>query len=370
MKILLVLNYYYPYISGLSETVRMLAEGLSKNKGNKVTVLCSNHDKLVDREIINGVEVLRAPILFKISKGTVSLKFITMARKLSKEYDIVCLVTPMLESGLLFKLIDKKKLVMAYHCDVNLAPSLLNNFIVKVMDTTHNIAMKNSRVVVVSSLDYAKSSRVASKYIDKCVEIAPNFKEKEHVETKRIKNSIGFLGRIVEEKGIDILLKAFQIVKKELPDATLRIAGDYKNIAGGSIYPKLKEYINKENIKDVTFLGKLKEEDLSKFYSELDVFTLPSINSLEAFGMVQLEAMFCGTPVVASDLPGVRTIIENTKMGLIAKSRDEKDLADKIIKVIKNRDKYIIPKKDIMKIYSNDILVKKYSDLFGELCQK
>lgn len=370
MKILLVLNYYYPYISGLSETARVLAEGLAKNNDNKVTVLCSNHDKLVDEENINGVNVVRAPILFKISKGTVSPKFITMAKKISKDYDIVCLITPMLESGLLFKIIDNKKLVMVYHCDVNLPPSLLNNFIVKVMDTTHNIAMKNSRAVVVSSIDYAKSSRVASKYIDKCIEIAPNFKEKSYVKTKKIKNSIGFLGRIVEEKGIDVLLKAFKIVKKEIPDANLRIAGDYENVAGGSIYPKLKEYIDKENIKDVTFLGKLPEEELSKFYSGLEVFTLPSINSLEAFGMVQLEAMFCGVPVVASDLPGVRTIVENTKMGLIAKSRDENDLAKKLITIMKNRDKYVVSKKDIMKIYSNDVLVEKYNDLFGELCQK
>lgn len=370
MKILLIINYYYPYISGLSETARVLAESFSKNKENKVTVLCQNHDKLKEKEEINGVEVVRAPILFKASKGMVSLKFITLAKKMSKEYDVVCVVAPMLESGLLFNLIDKKKLVLAYHCDVNLAPSLINKFIVKVMDISHSIAMKKSKKIVVTSIDYAKSSRVASKYIDKCIEIAPNFKEKSYVETKRVKHSIGFLGRIVEEKGIDVLLKAFKIVKKEIPTAVLRIAGDYKNVAGGSIYPKLKEYIETENIKDVEFLGKLPEEELSKFYSSLDVFTLPSINSLEAFGMVQLEAMFCGTPVVASDLPGVRTIVENTKMGLIAKSKDERDLAEKLIMVIKNREKYVRPKNEIMKIYSNDVLVKKYMDLFGELCEK
>ena len=370
MKVLIIINYYYPYISGLSETARILAESLAKNNNNKVTVLCSNHAKLETKEVINGVNVVRAPIMFKISKGTVSLKFITWAKKLSKENDVVCVVSPMLESGLLFKIIDKKKLVLAYHCDVNLEPSLINNFIVKVMDTSHKIAMKNSNKIVVTTKDYAKSSRVASKFLDKCVEIAPNFKEKNYVKVERIPNSIGFLGRIVEEKGIDVLLKAFKIIKKEIPNAKLKIAGDYKNIAGGSIYPRLVDYIEKENLKNVKFLGKLPEEKLSEFYSGLDVFTLPSINSLEAFGMVQLESMFCGTPVVASDLPGVRTIVQNTKMGLIASSGDEQDLASKIIEVMKNRNKYVKSKKEIMNLYSNDVLVQKYLDLFGEICKK
>ena len=370
MKILIIINYYAPYISGLTETARVLAESLAKDKKNKVTVLCSNHDKLPKNEVINGVEVVRAPIIMKISKGTVSFSFINLARKMSKEYDVVNVISPMLESGLLMKLMDKKKTVLSYHCDVNLPSSLLNNFILKVMDFSHNVAMKNCRFITVTSKDYAKNSRVVSKYIDRCVEIAPNFKEKEYVKTEKIDKSIGFCGRIVEEKGIDVLLKAFKIVKEAIPDASLRIAGNYKSVAGGSVYPQLIDYINKENIKDVTFLGKVPEEDLAKFYSQLDVFVLPSINSLEAFGMVQLEAMFCGVPVVASDLPGVRTIVKNTKMGLISKVKDEKDLAEKIIKILNNRDKYIIPKKKLLSIYSNDVLVKKYEEIYSKIYEE
>ena len=132
MKILFILNYYYPYISGVSETARLLAENLAKDKKNKVTVLCSNHDKLKSEEVINGVNVVRAPIIMKISKGTVSPKFIKLAKKMSKEYDIVHMTCPMLESGIISKKVDKNKLVISYHCDVNLPKSFLNNFIVKI----------------------------------------------------------------------------------------------------------------------------------------------------------------------------------------------------------------------------------------------
>ena len=367
MKVLFVLNYYYPYISGLTETTKLLAENLAARKGYEVAVLCSNHDKLPSEEVINGVKVYRTPIILKISKGTVSPAFVLRARKLAKEYDIVNFVAPMLESGLLYRLIDPKKIVFTYHCDINLRSNLLNNFIVKVMDHSHQVACRKAKKIVFSSIDFAEHSRFGYKYIDKAEGIAPLFKDKKRVKCKLRPHSIGFCGRIVEEKGINVLLKAFEIVKKQIPDAELRIAGDYKNVAGGSVYPELIDYAKKRNIKNVTFLGKVPEEDLGRFYSELGVFTLPSINSLEAFGLVQLEAMNCGVPVVASDLPGVRTIVRNTKMGLISKRNDEKDLADKLIKILKNRSKYIITKEELDKKYSNDVLTDMYVKIYEEL---
>ena len=370
MKVLFIENYYYPYISGITESTRLLAENLAQRKGFEVAVLCSNHDKLKREEVINKVKVYRAPVIMKISKGTVSPAYIRWAKKLAKEYDVVHLHLPMLEASMLTRVIDNKKIIITYHCDINLRPSLLNNFIVKVMDCSHKKALKRANRIVFSSFDYAKHSRFGGNYLDKANEIAPLHKPIKKVKCKLRPNSIGFCGRIVEEKGIDVLLKAFEIVKKEIPSAELRIAGDYKNVAGGSIYKELIEYVNEHNIEDVKFLGKIKEEELPKFYSELGVFTLPSINSLEAYGLVQLEAMICGVPVVASDLPGVRTIVKNTKMGLIAKRKDEKDLAKKLIEVLKNRDKYVVSNKEIDKKYSNDVVSNLYIGEYKKLNEK
>ena len=364
MKVLFISNYYYPYVSGITSSTKLIAEELASKKGIEVAVLCSNHDKLPKEEIINKVKVYRAPIWFKLSKGTVSPAFIRMARKMAKQYDVVHLQLPMLESGLITHLIDRKKLVANYHCDINLRPSLFNNFIVKIMDISHKIALNRIDRILVHTIDYAKTTRFTEKYLDKLIEVPPLHKEIKGVKCELKPHSIGFVGRIVEEKGIDVLLKAFEIVKKEIPDAELRIAGDYLNVAGGSIYPELKEYVEKHDIKDVNFLGKVPEKDLAKFYSELGVFVLPSINSLEAFGLVQLEAMFCGTPVVASDIPGVRTIVQNTGMGLIAKVKDEKDLAKKLIEVLKNRKKYIVKADKINELYSNEVITNQYVGVY------
>ena len=334
MKILLVVNYYYPYISGLSEVVRLLAEDFAK-QGHEVTVLCSNHDKLPAEEVINGVNVLRAPIICKISKGTVSLAFIRKAIKMQKDYDVVNLHLPMLEAGIISALGDKKKIVSMYHCDIDLAPGLINNMIKGIMLKMNTWGLKNSRKVLVTTVDYGKHSKIAYKFEDKMVEVHTPIKEYRRVEVDREDQfkRIGFCGRIVSEKGIDVLLQAYKLVAEQRDDVKLVIGGDYQNIAGGSIFPQLQALIETENIKNVEFLGKIPEEKMAEFYSSLDVFCLPSINPLEAFGMVQIEAMLCGVPVVASDLYGVRTIVGNTGMGLVCKKGDAQSLADCIMKI-------------------------------------
>ena len=82
MKVLIILNYYYPYVSGVSEYARILAENLVKH-GHDVSVLTSNHNQLSKTEIINGVKVTRANILCKISKGTVSIEFLKLAKEMA-----------------------------------------------------------------------------------------------------------------------------------------------------------------------------------------------------------------------------------------------------------------------------------------------
>lgn len=363
-KILIILNYYVPYISGVTEYARLAAEMLAK-EGHDVTVLTSNHANLASYEKINGVHVYRAKVLFKISKGTVSLQYIALARKLAKRADVVNLHCPMLEAGLISLLIPKNKIVTMYHCDVNLPKSFFNKLIVKVMDMSHRICLSRSRAITVTSVDYAEHSRVAAKFKDKLIGVTAPVKEYYSVPVEKDLNKkiIGFCGRIVEEKGIDVLLKAYEIIKKQCPETELQIAGDYKNVAGGSIYPMLKDYIKKNNIPDIKFLGKISEEEMPKFFSRLDVFVLPSINSLEAFGMVQVEAMRCGTPVVASDLYGVRTIIQNTGAGLISKRNNPQNLAECIMEVLKNKDKYSKPLEEIEKHYSNTLWGQKYRDV-------
>ena len=370
MKVLIILNYYYPYVSGVSEYARILAENLVKH-GHDVSVLTSNHNQLSKTEIINGVKVTRANILCKISKGTVSIEFLKLAKEMAKKADVVNLHLPMLESGWITSFMDKEKIVTTYHCDVNLPPSIFNRFIVKVMDASNKLCLKHSNKIMVQTLDYGKHSRAAAKFSNKFIEAATPIKEYFHKETiQEDKQIIGFCGRLVEEKGIDVLLEAYKVISARKSDCILRIGGDYKNIAGGSVYPKLCEYIEKNHIEGVEFLGKIPEEKMEEFYSSCDVFVLPSINSLEAFGMVQIEAMECDTPVVATDLYGVRTIVQKTGMGVVVKKNDANDLASGIMEVLENKEKYIKPREYIRKIYGTDICVSIYEKCFFDIINR
>lgn len=365
-KILIVLNYYYPYVSGVSEYARLIAEEFVK-RGYPVTVVTANHADLQAKEMIHGVQVIRTKVWFRISKGVVSPEFIWKAVRMSKEHQIVNLHLPMLESGLLSMLIKKQKIVATYHCDIHLPKSFFNDFIVKIMDLSHRICLARSRKILVSSKDYALHSRAAGRYGEKLVEAGAPMKDYHAVKNSQTvygKKRIGFCGRIVEEKGIDILLKAYQVIQKRRGDVLLVIGGDYQNVAGGSVYPKLKKFIEKNHISNVEFIGKIREEKMEGFYSSLDVLVLPSINSLEAFGMVQIEAMFCGTPVVASDLPGVRTIVQNTGMGEIAKSNNAEELAYKIELILDHKELYQKSRKKIEEIYGMETVIRAHKKAY------
>jgi glycosyltransferase involved in cell wall biosynthesis len=368
MKILMVTNYYYPYISGLSEVVRQISEELIR-QGHTVVVLCSNHNKLQEKETINGVKVLRAPIIAKISKGTVSIKFISWAKKLSQKADVVNIHMPMLESGIIISIIGGHKCLATYQCDIDLKKGIINSFIKATMLRMNDWGLKNASKILVTSIDYGKHSKLAGKYPDKLIEVRTPIKDyyPAVVNKDHSKKTIGFCGRIVMEKGIDILIKAYAIIKSKMPEAELLIGGDYNNIAGGSIYTELKEYVTSNSIMDVHFLGAIPESDMEKFYSSLDVFVLPSVNPLEAFGMVQVEAMYCGTPVVASDLYGVRTIVHNTGMGLIAKAGSPEDFAAKIIEVLADRDKFVKPRENISDQYSTKRSAEAYLNAFNSI---
>ncbi len=106
----------------------------------------------------------------------------------------------------------------------------------------------------------------------------------------------------------------------------------------------------------VEFLGNLDGRELKKNYREADLLVLPSINSHEAFGMVLVEAMAEGTPVVASDLPGVRSVFEDGVQGYLSKPQDPESLRDAIQKIFKDEEKYMK-----MSMAGRELVLKKYN---------
>lgn len=156
--------------------------------------------------------------------------------------------------------------------------------------------------------------------------------------------TLGVAARLAEEKGFEYLFEAMRLIGTEVQ---LLVAGPVDPVGENKYKEKIFKLIKDLNIK-VKFLGNLNQQELKKFYRKIDVLVLPSVNSTEAFGMVQVEAMIAGTPVVASNLPGVRIPILKTKMGELAEPGNPKSLAKAIIKVYKT--KYVNTAKKIFDI--------------------
>jgi glycosyltransferase involved in cell wall biosynthesis len=146
--------------------------------------------------------------------------------------------------------------------------------------------------------------------------------------------AILFVGRLEEHKGIQYLLPAFKGVKKAIEYVKLVIIGD------GSLRNKIKKYVRNNRLeKDVIFLGTVKNEDMPHHFRAVDLTVIPSITTKkfeEQVGMVNIQSMACGIPVVSTYCGGIPEFVKHGETGILVPERDVKNLVNVIIKLLKN----------------------------------
>ena len=351
MRILTVLTYYRPHTSGLTIYTEHLAQALAK-RGHEVTVLTSQYLKSLPRqEVMDGVRVVRSPILARVSKGVLSRELGWLASELVKTHDVVHLHLPQFDApGIALRgRLARKPTVLTYHCDIRLPPSLFNIVVNQVVNGMNDMAARLSDRIVTYTQDYADHSAYLSRFRSKLRIIPPPvvLPETTHEEilTFASQNNpqhrhpvIGMAARLATEKGVEILLDALPRLLNQYPDALVLFAGQYQDVLGEDAYahrlmPAISRYQAQGHWK---FLGVLNPTAMAAFYPNLDVLVVPSLNSTEAFGLVQIEAMMNGVACVASNLPGVRQPIQTTGMGIVAPIGDSNALAESIITILDN----------------------------------
>ena len=320
--IVCAVNYYAPYVSGLTEVVRIVAEEAAA-RGKSVLVVAGKHDPaLPSREVRNGVDVIRTPVVARIGKGLISPAFVPTVIRYGRKAGVVNLHMPMIESGAIALGLGRTPLVTTYQCDIALPDGAFNALQMKVMDASNALALRRSDVQVPSSADYAVHSRLSQWMpAETQFPIAPPTYQHPAAEPTYRETAglhVGFLGRLVEEKGLEFLVDGFKALPDQ--DARLLIGGDYSKVAVGSTVEKVLKHIGDDT--RIRLLGFLPDDKIAEFYASLDVFALPSVNAFEAFGIVQVEGMKAGVAALASDLPGVRTPVQNTGFGRIVPPRD------------------------------------------------
>lgn len=321
-----VLTYYLPYTSGLTEVARTVAEGLAA-RGLRVAVAACRHDPASPlRETVRGVDVHRAPVLARLGRGVISPGFAALAGRLARRSAAVNVHLPMLEAGPVARLAGRTPVVSNHHDDVWLPPGRLRGLQVPVVEASVAAALHRSAAVVVNNTDHADHSRHRLlMHRTRLAAIAPPCRVRPPAEPSFRETGgphIGFLGRLAPEKGLDHAVRAFRRIDD--PDARLLIAGDFTSVAGGSVVGRLRAVA--EGDPRVRFPGFLPDARVGAFYASLDTFVLPSVAE-ESFGISQTEAMMAGVPSVASDLPGMRHPVAETGFGRLFPARNTAALA-------------------------------------------
>jgi len=182
---------------------------------------------------------------------------------------------------------------------------------------------------------------------------------------------IGMAARLATEKGVEVLLKAMPEVLKRHPNALFQFVGPYKNIIGEEQYfkrlePEFRKYETNGNWQ---FLGSMSPAQMSAFYANLDLLVVPSLNSTEAFGLVQIEAMMNGVRCITSNLPGVRQPVKIHKMGAIFPIGDAAELARQILEAL-DHPEYLQQANMDFSVYEPDKVAAQYEALFSEINAK
>lgn len=380
MRILQVLTYYRPHISGLTIYVERLSRALVR-QGHEVTVLTSHYDAgLPLRETIDGVQVIRVPVAFRVSKGVIMPTFGYHATRWTRWADVIHLHLPQFDApGLALRgRLFRKPVVLTYHCDLQLPVGFFNRLVDRVVKTMNQLAGNLADAVVTYTRDYGTSTPFLRQYLGRKLHIIPPpvelaacpanisqaFTTKHQLAGRPV---IGISARLATEKGVEVLLNALPLILKAQPQALVLHAGPYQNVLGEEAYAARLEPLFKRYAASYRRLGTLHGEELTAFYQSLDCLVISSLNSTESFGLVQIEAMRSGVPVVASDLPGVRQSVMMTGMGEVVPIGDHQALAAAVIRILNRPAAYARDPQLIGSSFSPDQTAHEYLQLYERL---
>ncbi|MDI6809510.1 MAG: glycosyltransferase [Candidatus Eisenbacteria bacterium] len=330
MKVLHVYKDYFPVLGGIENHLRLLAEEQAR-LGMEVTVLTTNRSARTTVENMNNVRVVKAGRVATIASAPISLNLFVWMHRL--EADITHLHFPYPIGELAYLLSGhNRKMVITYHSDIVRQKQLLQlyrPFLRRVL--------ARAAAITVSSPNYLQTSRFLRPLAAKC-SVVPygveldRFAPAEAVlsRAEKIRRHykgplVLFVGLLRYYKGLSFLIEAMRQV-----EAKLLVVGEGPQ---GKEWQNLTRRLGLD--RRVTFLNRVSDDELPAFYHACDVFVLPSTHRSEAWGIVQIEAMACGKPVVSTELgTGTSFVNIDGSTGLVVPPRDPAALADAINRLL------------------------------------
>ena len=332
MHILQVTPYFYPHFGGVESHVMGLSEGLI-NLGHEVEVVTSRYSRMPETEKIKGIKVTRLPQWINLYNTPVVTAIQEFVRRSHADVVHVHSPPPFTERFAAKGAKDSQKpLVVTHHCDLELKGFLGNMAVNLYQSFLGKYPLRVADRVISTTNSYATTSR---SLWDVDVDVVPNAVDIDRFNPQNKGDFIRdkfveddeplalFVGRLVPHKGIGILIRALEY----LQNGKLLIIGD------GPYLNWLKQLTKKLDIEErVVFVGPISDYWLPAYYAATDVVVLPSTSRLEAFGIVGLEAMASGKPLILSDIPGVRDVISSDE-GFIVEPLDPEAVAHALEKI-------------------------------------
>jgi len=328
MRVLYLYKDYFPVLGGIENHIRQLAVGL-RGMGVETQVLVTNTTRRTVQEELDGVPVVKTARLLNLSSAPISLSFYPWLRRLEKQIDIAHAHMPY-PPGELGQLVcgRSRRFVVTYHSDIvrqRVLGALYRPFLWQVLRRADRIAVSNPV--------YIQDSPFLRAHADKCRVIhfgvdLERFARTPTVEAQAARwrarwpgrQLVLFVGRLRHYKGVNVLIDA----AARLPDQA-----EFLIVGVGPLADALHRQAQHSGVAErVHFLGELSDEEVTALYHAADVFVLPSTNRAETFGIVQLEAMACGLPVICTELgTGTSYVNQHGVTGLVIPPNDPEALA-------------------------------------------
>ncbi len=332
MKLLQLGKYFPPYSGGVEQTTFDLARSIPERDVTP-DVLCFNDRMNYSEEEGPGYRIFRASRLIEVFSTPLSLQYMTILARKWKEYDALLVHLPNPLANLaLFLVRPKRPLILFWHSDI-----IKQKIILFFYEPLLKWLIKRADLVIGFTENHLRASKYAHLFQGKGVVIPYPFDAGRLSEDRmnhdlygklqenfREKHLVFTLGRLIYYKGFHHLIEAARY-----------LSDDYRIVIGGSgpLKEELEGRIKEAGLETrVTLAGRIPNEDLSAWYRAARVFCLPSTHKSEMFGVVQLEAMACGTPVVSTDIPGSGVPLVNIdgRTGRVVPVADPESLAGAI----------------------------------------
>ena len=315
---------FSPYIGGVEKYVLELGKKFVA-LGNETSVVCADEPR-ADSGNVAGIKVTRLPYIAKVANTNITPGlFRTLMRA---DFDVIHTHIPSPwgpEISALVSLLKRKPLCVTYHNDivghgVNAVLAGLYNA------TCLHLVLWRAKTIVVTQPKYIERSSYLKRHHKKIAvipvgvsEVAPSPNLVAHKPNHIFFMSI--LDKYHDYKGLEVLLRAVAKLKGEGIQVRLFVGG------GGDSLGRYRQFSSSLDIDDVTdFLGVLTDQEVADAYYTSSIFVLPSLNKLEGFGIVALEALSVGTPVITTHMAGSAEFISSNRAGLIVRPGDVDEL--------------------------------------------